>query len=33
VFQSYDKTLTDDEVNKDMEAYYGLFKEKGYEVR
>jgi phenylalanyl-tRNA synthetase beta subunit len=33
VFQSYDKTLTDDEVNKDMEAYYGLFKEKGYEIR
>ena len=33
VFQSYEKTLTDDEVNKDMEAYYSLFKEKGYEIR
>jgi phenylalanyl-tRNA synthetase beta subunit len=33
VFQSYEKTLTDDEVNKDMEVYYSLFKEKGYEVR
>ena len=33
VFQSYEKTLTDEEVNKDMEAYYSLFKEKGYEIR
>jgi phenylalanyl-tRNA synthetase beta chain len=33
VFQSYEKTLTDEEVNKDMEAYYTLFKEKGFEVR
>jgi phenylalanyl-tRNA synthetase beta chain len=33
VFQSYDKTLTDEEVNKDVEVYYGLFKEKGYEIR
>lgn len=33
VFQSYEKTLTDDEVNTHMEAYYTLFKEKGYEIR
>jgi phenylalanyl-tRNA synthetase beta subunit len=33
VFQSYEKTLTDDEVNKDMEVYYSLFKEKGFEIR
>lgn len=33
VFQSYEKTLTDDEVNIMMEPYYALFKEKGYEIR
>lgn len=33
VFQSYEKTLTDDEVNQMMEAYYEIFKGKGYEVR
>jgi phenylalanyl-tRNA synthetase beta subunit len=33
VFQSYEKTLTDDEVNAHMEAYYSLFKGKGYEIR
>lgn len=33
VFQSYEKTLTDDEVNAHMEAYYSAFKEKGYEIR
>jgi phenylalanyl-tRNA synthetase beta subunit len=33
VFQSYEKTLTDDEVNEMMEPYYALFKEKGYEIR
>ena len=33
VFQSYEKTLTDEEVNKEMEVYYTLFKDKGYEVR
>lgn len=33
VFQSYEKTLTDDEVNKMMEPYYELFKSKGYEIR
>lgn len=33
VFQSYEKTLTDDEVNGYMESYYNLFKEKGYEIR
>lgn len=33
VFQSYEKTLTDDEVNTHMGAYYGVFKEKGYEIR
>ncbi|HCC06091.1 TPA: hypothetical protein DEP94_01885 [Candidatus Nomurabacteria bacterium] len=33
VFQSYEKTLTDEEVNEMMEAYYNVFKEKGYEIR
>ncbi|MFA6608920.1 MAG: phenylalanine--tRNA ligase beta subunit-related protein [Candidatus Paceibacterota bacterium] len=33
VFQSYEKTLTDEEVNKMMEPYYELFKSKGYEIR
>jgi phenylalanyl-tRNA synthetase beta subunit len=33
VFQAPDRTLTDEEVNKMMEPYYGTFKEKGYEIR
>lgn len=33
VFQSYEKTLTDEEVNTMMEAYYSVFKNKGYEIR
>lgn len=33
VFQSFEKTLTDEEVNSMMEPYYTIFKEKGYEVR
>ena len=33
VFQSYEKTLTDEEVNQMMEVYYAIFKEKGYEIR
>jgi phenylalanyl-tRNA synthetase beta subunit len=33
VFQSFERTLTDDEVNEMMGAYYELFKNKGYEVR
>ena len=33
VFQSYKKTLTDDEVNKIMEMVYTEVKEKGWEVR
>lgn len=33
VFQSYEKTLTDEEVNGMMEAYYKVFKERGYEIR
>lgn len=33
VFQSNEKTLTDDEVNTHMELYYALFKSKGFEVR
>lgn len=33
VFQSYEKTLTDEEVNEMMEAYYKVFKDKGYEIR
>ncbi len=33
VFQSFEKTLTDEEVNGMMEPYYRVFKEKGYEIR
>ena len=33
VFQSYKKTLTDDEVNKIMEKVYTEVREKGWEVR
>lgn len=33
VFQSYEKTLTDEEVNTHMEAYYKVLKDKGYEIR
>jgi phenylalanyl-tRNA synthetase beta chain len=33
VFQSFEKTLTDEEVNSMMEPYYKVFKEKGYEIR
>ncbi len=33
VFQSYEKTLTDEEVNGYMEAYYKVLKDKGYEIR
>lgn len=33
VFQSFEKTLTDEEVNSMMEPYYEVFKEKGYEIR
>ena len=33
VFQSYDKTLTDDEVNEMMQPYYEALKNKGYEIR
>ncbi len=33
VFQSYEKTLTDEEVNGMMEPYYTLLKSKGYEIR
>lgn len=33
VFQSHDKTLTDDEVNKMMEEYYAVLKAKGWEIR
>ena len=33
VFQSYEKTLTDEEVNEMMEAYYKVFKDEGYELR
>ncbi len=33
VFQSHERTLTDDEVNKAVEEYYTLFKGKGYEIR
>ena len=33
VFQSHEKTLTDDEVNQMMVPYYEVFKTKGYEVR
>ncbi len=33
VFQSYEKTLTDDEVNGMMNPYYDVFKGKGFEIR
>ncbi len=33
VFQSFEKTLTDEEVNSMMEPYYAVFKEKGFEIR
>lgn len=33
VFQSYEKTLTDDEVNGMMEPYCGVIKSKGWEIR
>lgn len=33
VFQSYDRTLTDDEVNEMMKPYYEVFKTKGFEIR
>jgi phenylalanyl-tRNA synthetase beta subunit len=33
VFQSFEKTLTDDEVNEMMKPYYELFISKGYEIR
>lgn len=33
VFQSFEKTLTDDEVNEMMKPYYELFNTKGFEIR
>lgn len=33
VFQSYERTLTDEEIQGDMEKFYSVFKEKGYEIR
>ncbi|MBI5457072.1 phenylalanine--tRNA ligase subunit beta [Candidatus Kaiserbacteria bacterium] len=33
VFQSFDKTLTDDDANHRMESVYGALKTKGYEIR
>jgi phenylalanyl-tRNA synthetase beta subunit len=33
VFQSYEKTLTDDEVNNYMEPYYEAMKNHGFEIR
>ena len=33
VFQSYERTLTDDEVNVIADKYYNLLKEQGYEIR
>jgi phenylalanyl-tRNA synthetase beta subunit len=33
VFQSFEKTLTDEEVNTMMQEYYDIFKNKGYEIR
>jgi phenylalanyl-tRNA synthetase beta subunit len=33
VFQSNDKTLTDEEVYPHMEEYYALFRSNGYEIR
>ncbi len=33
VFQSYERTLTDEEVNGMMKSYYEVFEGKGYDVR
>jgi phenylalanyl-tRNA synthetase beta chain len=33
IFQSFEKTLTDDEVNEMMNPYYETLKAKGYEIR
>jgi phenylalanyl-tRNA synthetase beta chain len=33
VFQSFEKTLTDDEINPIMERIYTLLKDKGFEIR
>ena len=33
VFQSYDKTLTDEEINRVMDNIYNALKEHGFEVR
>lgn len=33
VFQSFERTLTDEEVNTIMETMYTMLKEKGYEIR
>lgn len=33
VFQSFEKTLTDEEVNVHMEEYYKAFRDRGYEIR
>jgi phenylalanyl-tRNA synthetase beta chain len=33
VFQSFDKTLTDEEANQRMESVYAGLREKGYEIR
>ncbi len=33
VFQSYEKTLTDEEINKVMDRVYGALKGKGWEIR
>jgi phenylalanyl-tRNA synthetase beta chain len=33
VFQSFEKTLTDEEANEMMKPYYDIFKNKGYEIR
>ncbi len=33
VFQSYDRTLTDDEVNTCVQEYHQILQEKGYEIR
>jgi phenylalanyl-tRNA synthetase beta subunit len=33
IFQSFDRTLTDDEANAAMEKVYAALKVKGFEIR
>ena len=33
IFQSFDRTLTESEINPNMEAVYATLKDKGYDIR